>query len=102
MVSVKPKRNIPMQEETKRIIRKAVRNILDNTDLSDYKVRQIIKGELEDPCSWRHPLASDNDPDPDWAIKNYYLSLYRSNVFANWCDHIHARYGIAYSAHLVR
>lgn len=90
-----------MQEETKKIIRKSVRNILDNTSLPDDKVRQIVKDELENPCAWRHP-DHDNDPDPDWAIKNYYLSLYLPNVFANWCDHIHARYGIAYSAHLVR
>lgn len=90
-----------MQEETKKIIIKAVRNILDDTSLTDDKVSQIINDDLKNPCAWRHP-DHENDPDPDWAIKNYYLSLYLPHVFANWRDHINERYGIAYSAHLVR
>lgn len=90
-----------MQEETKKIIIKAVRNILDDNSLTDDKVSQIINDELKNPCAWRHP-DHENDPDPDWAIKNYYLSLYLPHIFANWRDHINARYGITYSAHLVR
>lgn len=86
-----------MQESTKKLIRTSVRNLLKNTDLSDYRIRKIVKAELEDPCGWRHP---DHDDDPEWAIRNYYGNLTSNSVLINFVDHMHARYSFHYFNHL--
>lgn len=85
-----------MQEATKKLIRTSVRNLLKNTDLSEYCIRKIVKAELEDPCSWGHP---DHDDDPECAIRNYYGNLTSNNVLINFVDHMHRRYFFYYFKH---
>lgn len=86
-----------MQEATKKLIRTAVRNVLKNTDLTEYRIRKIVKGELEDPGSWLHPGHGE---DREWCIANYYRNLTSNSVFASFTTRLYEKYQINYFNHL--
>lgn len=89
-----------MLKETERLIRLSVRNLLSNTDLSEYKIRKIVKAEIENPRRWSSP--DDEDCHEDMGIIAYYGHLRDQYVFLNFVDHMHAHYGFYYFKHLKR
>lgn len=87
---------INLTNETKRIIRKAIRERLQ--DCTEYMIRKVIKGELEDPASWWNP-ADDNEQDPQIAgIERYYRNInspaYATNIYMSFKDRMANKYGI--------
>lgn len=88
-----------MQESTKKLISTAVRNVLKNTDLTEYRIRKIVKGELDDPGSWLH---HDHGEDREWCIANYYSNLTSNSVFASFVSRLNARYQINYYSHITK
>lgn len=82
-----------MNKNLERIIRTAVKSILANTDLSAYRINKIVKAEVSDPASW------GVEGDSETCIRRYYENIHRMNVFINFTNHLHARYGICYEAH---
>lgn len=86
-----------MLKETEKLIRQSVRNLLSNTDLSDYRIRKIVKAEIEDPCTWSCPNGEWYEDKP---IIAYYGNLHNMCVFNNFVDHMHAHYGFYYFNHL--
>lgn len=82
-----------MNKNLERTIRTAVKSILANTDLSAYRINKIVKAEVSDPASW------GVEGDSETCIRRYYENIHRMNVFINFTNHLHARYGICYEAH---
>lgn len=82
-----------MNKKLERIIRMAVKSVLDNTDLSAYRINKIVKAELADPASW------GAESDKETCIRRYYENIHSMNVFINFTNRLHARYGICYEAH---
>ena len=82
-----------MNKNLERIIRTAVKSILANTDLSAYRISKIAKSEVADPASWG-PLG-----DLETCIRRYYENIHSMNVFINFKNRLHARYGICYECH---
>lgn len=83
-----------MNKNLERIIRTAVKSILVNTDLSAYRINKIVKAEVSDPASW-----GKIGEDTETCIRRYYENIHGMNVFINFKNRIHARYGICYEAH---
>jgi ubiquinol-cytochrome c reductase iron-sulfur subunit len=51
------------------------------------------KAELADPASW------GAEGDKETCISRYYENIQSMNVFINFTNRLHARYGICYEAH---
>ena len=56
------------------MIRKAIRAFADYANLSDYKRRQITKGELEHPQGWG--VAPEEDNSADACVYRFYRAIY--------------------------
>lgn len=82
-----------MNKNLEHIIRTAVKSILANTDLSAYRINKIVKAEVADPASW------GPGEDMETCIRRYYENIHGMNVFINFKNRLHARYGICYEGH---
>lgn len=78
-------------------IASAVRGILANTDLSTYRVNQIVKAEQEDPASW---CAGKPGEPREESVARYYKNIKSQSVLVNFLDRLQAKHGINYSKHL--
>lgn len=88
-----------MNKNLERTIRKAVKSILANTDLSAYRINKIVKAEVADPASWGPSSSWGGEGDSETCIRRYYENIHGMNVFINFTNRLHARYGICYEAH---
>ena len=82
-----------MNKNLERISRTAVKSILANTDLSACRINKIAKAEVADPASW------GPEGDMETCIRRYYENIHSMNVFINFKNRLHARYGICYEGH---
>ena len=79
-----------MKNETKKIIRTAVKNFLASKNLTAYHINKIVKAEVTDPASWGVP----GDNDMESCVRRYYENIKSMNVFVNFQNRLALRYGV--------
>lgn len=84
-----------MEKKINKAISDGVRGILANTDLSTYRVNQIVKAEKADPASW-----GKNGEDHDTCVLRYYENIHSQSVLINFINRLQAKHGISYYSHL--
>lgn len=73
------------------IIRTAVKSILANRGLSNYRIDKIAKAEIESPRSWGVPGESSVT---EASVRRYYENIHTNSVFINFAGHLQRTYGI--------
>lgn len=92
-------KEIVLTNETKSVIRKAVRERLTGK-VSEYKIRKMIKASLENPRSWYHPDDDEDDDPQNAGIQRYYRNINSPTRAPNICldfrDHCLRVIGVYY------
>ena len=78
-------------------IASAVRGILANTDLSNYRIEKVVKAEQADPASWG--TGKPGEPREE-SVARYYKNIKSQSVLVNFLDRLQAKHGINYTNHL--
>lgn len=86
-----------MAKKINKAISDGVRGILANTDLSTYRVNQIVKAEKADPASWGVPGESSVT---EKSILRYYENIHSQAVLINFINRLQAKHGISYYSHI--
>lgn len=79
-------------------IRNAVKSILNNTDLSAYRINKVVKAEIANPQSWGVPGESTVT---EKSILRYYENIHNSSVLPAFINHLSSAYGINYYKHVI-
>ena len=85
------------QTSIKETIASAVRGILSNTDLSNYRIEKVVKAEQEDQASWG--AGKPGEPREE-SVARYYRNIKSQSVLMNFLDRLQAKHGINYTSHL--
>lgn len=92
-----------MTNETIKVIKGAIKALANDLGLSDYKRRQIQKGELESPEAWGTYPEGDNSEDA--CIQRYYSAIdaiysnrvsaaFYTNIYIDFRDRLLFHYGV--------